>query len=66
MGVLWQRQAQTAPNGRRVDRQGAAVVDAIRELYLDVVFGNGWIALGVVIAATVATLVARVFRPGRL
>ncbi|PFG18789.1 hypothetical protein [Serinibacter salmoneus] len=42
------------------------MVDALRELYLDTVFGNGWIAVAVVAAAGVATVVARVFRPGRL
>lgn len=37
-------------------------MDQLRQLYLDLVFGNGGIALGVLVTASVVVTVARVTR----
>jgi hypothetical protein len=41
-------------------------MDALREWFQDVVFGNGVIAFSVLALTALVVLVARVFRPGRL
>ncbi|MFT4009343.1 MAG: hypothetical protein QM655_04795 [Nocardioidaceae bacterium] len=41
-------------------------MESLREWFLDTVFGNGYIAIVIVVVALAIVGVARIFRPGRL